>query len=90
MAVHGIRNYLLSFLVVLGDVSVLMETKHLRMRNDGKATDVIDVGLVRAVDRTVVIAAVRKPATKSRWLAYHLMERNKVFCILVLKLDPMP
>ena len=40
-----------SFLVVLGDVCILMKTKHLRIRVERQSSNVVDVRLVAAVRR---------------------------------------
>ena len=53
--------YLLCFLVVLGNVSILVQTKHFGMRNDGKTTNVVHIALEVTMGWGTVNTAGRKP-----------------------------
>jgi len=55
-------SYNLCFLVVLGDVSVVMETKHLRGGVEGQGANIVDVALVVGVWGSIVDATLGKPA----------------------------
>ena len=48
------HDHLLCFLVVLGDVSILMEPKHLGVGRDGEATNIVQVDLIFTVLWSIV------------------------------------
>ena len=52
---------LLCFLVVFSDVSVLVESKHLRMRYDWEGSDVVYVRLELAVNWSKISTTRREP-----------------------------
>ena len=56
--------YLLCFLVVLGDVSIFMQTKDLWAGVERQGADVVNVALVRALWGGIVQAAWRKPVRR--------------------------
>lgn len=58
---YQVSMHLLRFLVVLGDVSILMETKHFRMRNNGKTANVVYIALELSMGWGMVDTAGREP-----------------------------
>ena len=46
--------YLICFLVVFSDISVLVQAKHFRARDEGQALDIVNVGVVATVHRSIV------------------------------------
>ena len=59
---HGLYvSYQLCFLVIFGDVSIIVEPKYLWVGVKGQTTDIVNVALVGAFLRGIVQLTFRKP-----------------------------